>query len=117
MNDILLTRNGDLHINERGDIELTTSVGQSVRVHLLWFFNEWRFAPQFGLPWFEDVFVKNPDIQRIRRIIRDEAEKVEAVAEARNVNVNVDIHTRKAKITLEIVTTGESFTEEVLINV
>jgi hypothetical protein len=117
MDDILLTRDGDLFVNDQGDIQLTTSVRQSVIIHLQWFFSEWKFSPQFGLPYFEEVFIKNPDLQRIRRIVRDEVEKVEAVVEARNITIDLDNYTRKAIITLEVVTTSDFFREEIEINV
>lgn len=117
MNDILLNRNGDLYINENGDISLTTSVVQAVKIHLRWFFEEWKFSPQFGIPWFDEVTIKNPDTERIRRIIRDEIEKVESVVEARDVKVIVDKLTRKANISFKILTTQDAFKEEVIINV
>ena len=89
--DILLTRDGDLHIDEWGDIKLTDSVRQAVRIRLQWFFNEWRFAPEYGVPYFEDVFIKNPDLLRIRRIVRDEAMSVEGVLEARDCRLSSNL--------------------------
>lgn|GEM_PF-3755842 len=57
--DILLTPDGDLNITENGDIQLPESVRQAIRIRLLWFFSEWRFAPEIGVPYFEDFLIKN----------------------------------------------------------
>ena len=117
MLDILLTSDGDLNIDEHGDISLTDSVRQAVRIRLLWFFEEWRFAPEFGVPYFEEFLVKDPNLMRIRNIIKEEAESVDEVLEARNIAINIDTATRKALITFGIVTEMETYREELLINV
>lgn len=117
MKDILLSNNGDLAVNEFGDISLTDSVRQAVKVRLLWFFNEWRFSPAYGVPYFEEILVKDPDIERVRRIVRDEVVSVDEVIDARNVKIVIDKQKRTAAITLDIVTSGETFREEVLIHV
>ena len=115
MKDILLTADGDLHITEQGDIRLTDSVRQAVRVRLLWFFNEWRFWPDTGVPYFEDILTKNPDIQRIRRIVRDEAMTVDGVIEARDITITIDASARSALIVFFIVVGEETYREEVTI--
>jgi hypothetical protein len=110
--DILLAPDGDLSVSEYGDISLTDSVGQAVRVRLRWFLNEWRFAPEFGVPYFEEILVKNPNLERIRRIVRDEALSVNEVTDAKNITVSADKASRTAKITLDIVTAEGTFREE-----
>ena len=113
MKDILLDRDGDLNINEWGDISLTDSVRQAVRIRLLWFLEEWRFAPSFGVPYYEEILVKNPNLQRIRRIIMDEVLSVEEVRDVRNVTIDLDKKTRSAKVMLDIVLDEETYREEV----
>ncbi len=115
MKDILLDGNGDLQITD-GDIALTDSVRQAVRVRLLWFFGEWRFAPQYGIPYFEDILIKNPDIEKIKQIVRSEALTVDEVIDVKNITVTVDKQTRSALIIIDIVTAEETYREEVLIN-
>ena len=115
MLDILLTRDGDLSINEWGDIALTESVRQAVRIRLLWFFQEWRYGPDIGVPYFEEVFVKNPNIARIRRIVRDEAMSVQEVQDVTNIVIDINAATREAHIAFDILISGETFREEVLI--
>ena len=112
MLDILLTQNGDLSIDERGDVRITDSVRQAVRIRLLWIFNEWRFALQFGVPYFEEILIKNPNIERMRRHVRDEAMSVDGVLDARNIRITIDKPARSATVTLDIVTTEETYKEE-----
>jgi len=114
--DILLDQDGDLHVTEQGDIRLTESVRQAVRVRLLWFFAEWRFWPDTGVPYFESVFIKNPDIRRIRSIVRDEAMSVDGVSDARDITISVNALARTALITFVIAVGEETHGEEVLIH-
>ena len=111
--DILLTPDGDLNITENGDIQLTESVRQAVRIRLLWFFREWRFAPTFGVPYFEDVLIKNPNITRIRAHVRREVLSVREVTDIRNLQVDMNEHRRMARISFIVVTSEETYMEEV----
>jgi len=77
MKDILLNRDGDLYIGDDGDIAITDSVRQAVKIRLQWFLYEWKFYPDTGVPYFEDILVKNPSIDKIRGILRDEIMSVD----------------------------------------
>lgn len=112
MLDILLTPTGDLNITDHGDIQLTESVRQAIRIRLLWFFSEWRFA-SFGIPYFEEVFVKNPNIRRIRAIIRREVMSVREVRDIHNIRININQQNRAARISFTAVTDEETYREEV----
>ena len=113
MLDILLTRDGDLNINDWGDISLTNSVRQAIRIRLLWFFQEWRFAPGLGVPYWEEVFVKNPNIGRIRRHVRDQVMSVEEVQGVSNIIIDLNHATRWALITFDAALADEIYREEV----
>ena len=115
MLDILLTRSGDININDWGDITLTESVRQAVRIRLLWFFNEWRFAPDKGVPYFEEVFIKNPNQARMRRIVRDQALSVRDVRDVTDIQINTNTNTRVSSISFSIHVEGDIFREEVQI--
>ena len=115
MLDILLTPDGDLNITEHGDIQLTESVRQAIRIRLLWFFSEWRFAPELGVPYFEDILIKNPNISRIRSIIRREVMSVREVRDVRDLNIDINAHSRRAVFSFNAVTDEETFREEVVI--
>ena len=113
MLDILLTPDGDLNITENGGIQLTESVRQAVRIRLLWFFREWRFAPEFGVPYFEDILIKNPNINRIRAIVRREVLSVREVRDVRDLQIDINANRRIARIAFNAVTSRETYREEV----
>jgi hypothetical protein len=114
--DIMLNRDSDVIINEEGDIQLTDSIRQSVLVHLRWFFQEWRFSPPFGVPYFEEILVKNPDIERIKSILRDECLTVYGVLDVQNISVDYNTHSREANFTFSIITGEEIYREELTIS-
>jgi hypothetical protein len=90
MKDFLLTPGGDLHINPAtGDIEITDSVEQAIRIRLLWFLNEWRLGRDFGIPYREDVLIKNPNKLRIRQLFRDAIVSVEEVESVEEINASI----------------------------
>ena len=68
--DILLDANGDLDISKRGDISLGDSVAQKIRIRLLWFEGEWRWDTDEGLPYFDGLLVKNPDVDEFEGLIK-----------------------------------------------
>ena len=117
MKDVLLTADGDLYVNEMGDISLTDSIRQAVRIRLQWFLNEWRFAPEFGLPYLDEILVKSPNIDRIRRIVRDEAASVDEVIDVRNISITVDKPLRATKISFDLITDEVIYREEVFLHV
>lgn len=117
MKDLLLTKNGDLALGDLShDISITDSAAQAVRVRLLWFFNEWRFSPDFGVPYFEEIIVKNPNDLRIRQIIRDEVTSVEEVENCSDVRLSINAD-RTANITFFATVNGEKEKMEVVVSV
>ena len=116
MKDILLTADGDLAIGETGDISITDSVRQAIRVRLRWFFQEWRLGPEFGIPYYEEILVKNPNNLRIKQIIRDEILTVEEVDDVRNIVLTVDSEERTAVVSFTVAVGDKILREEVLID-
>ena len=111
--DIALDRTGDMYVSPKGDIHLTESVAQKIRIRLLWFFEEWRWDPEEGIPYFEDVFVKNPDTDRIEAIIRSKIFEIPEVTEIRDVSVIFNSQKRELIIRYEAMTDSEAINEEV----
>lgn len=66
MLDIRLNEDGDIAISKNGDISTTESVRQAVMIRLRWIYDEWRLGPELGFPWFEEVFIKNPNTIKIK---------------------------------------------------
>ena len=113
MYDLKLNDDGDLDISDIGDLIFTNSVVQSVRVRLLWLFNEWRLMPQFGMKYFETVFVKNPNITLIKNEIRKTILSVDEVVSVGNIDFNYDKKYRTASVDVVFSTSEEMFNEEV----
>ena len=82
MLDIRLNEDGDIAISKNGDISTTESVRQAVMIRLRWIYDEWRLGPELGFPWFEEVFIKNPNTIKIKTLVRDEILKVKEVKAA-----------------------------------
>ena len=113
MDDILLTSEGDLEVGLDGDIKLTTSLNQAIRVRLQWFLGEWRLAPQYGLPYYGSIFTKRPDLAFIRRAFREEVLNIPVVTDVRDMKLVIDAEKRKLTVTMEVVTTEGVYREEV----
>ena len=113
MTDIMLDKAGDIKVSAVGDISLTESVRQAVLIRLRWIYNEWRLGPELGFPWFEEVFVKNPNTVKIRQLIRDEIMQVEGVTAANVVSVDYDKAKRAATFVYTCAVNEATFREEV----
>ena len=113
--DILLQPDGDLLVSDNGDIVITDSVRQAIRIRLRWFFDEWRLGPTFGIPYYEEVFIKKPNENRIRQLVRDEIMSVEEVNDVKDITIKIDNGGRTASILYTAVTAEETFREEMMI--
>lgn len=113
MLDLKLTKDGDLELTPGGDIQPTESVCQAVRIRLLWFLNEWRLSPEMGFPYFEEVFVKNPNESKIRGLIRETVMKVDEVTSVRDVACSFDKRARRISITVVFCAGEDIYREEV----
>lgn len=114
-NDVLLDSGGDLYINQYGDAVLGNSIVQDINVHLRWFLGEWPFDTTKGMDWYGEVFVKNPDTDRIARMVRKEIEKIDGIVRVIDVRITVDGNKRSAVINWEAKTSKEMIESEVSI--
>ncbi len=115
MLDILLDHAGDLYISDTGDIKLGDSVAQKIRIRLLWFEGEWRWDEEEGMPYFDRLFVKNPDMDYFESAVRERIFEVDEVTEIKEVSVSYDRRSREAKIRYVALTDLETIREEVKI--
>lgn len=116
MFDLKLNSGGDLHIGAEGDVATTGSVVQAVKIRLKWVLGEWRLSPALGFPYYEEVFVKNPNLVKIKSFLRDLIMQVDGVTDVASVEIETDAKTRKAKFTVVFVVGEETFKEEVITN-
>lgn len=113
MLDIKLNADGDLDVSTSGDISMTESVRQAVLIRLRWIYDEWRLGPEYGFPWFEEVFVKKPNTVKIKQLIREEILKVSEVRAADVTKVDYDPAKRTAKFYYTVKVGEETYREEV----
>lgn len=116
MFDLKTTTSGDLFIDAVGDVATTESIVQAVTIRLRWFANEWRLGQGLGFPYFEDVLVKNPNIVKIKYLLRDEIMSVDGVTGVEQIDIDVDKKTRQAHISVIFTVGEETYKEEVNIN-
>lgn len=113
MPDIKLNHDGDIAVSDTGDIAITNSVRQAVVIRLRWIYGEWKLGPEMGFPWFEEVFKKNPNIQKVQHLLREEIMKVEGVTAATVNVVEYDKGKRTVRIAYTVTADKETYKEEV----
>ena len=79
MKDLRLTEDGDLYVTEDGDVQFTDSVLQAIKIRLKWFLGEWRINTTYGMPYYDEVFIKNPSTALIEDRVRTEILSVDGV--------------------------------------
>lgn len=114
--DILLDNNGDLFLGKDGDIVLSNSVRQKIRIKLLWFLGEWRWNKDYGLPYFDELLIKNPDTDLFERDIHDALVDIEEVTEISKVEISIDPVTRVGTIAVTVKSGAETIREEVRVD-
>lgn len=117
MKDLRLTEDGDLYITENGDVQFTDSVLQAIKIRLKWFLAEWRINTNYGMPYYDKVFVKNPSTALIEDRIRTEILSVDGVQTIESISVVIDKTTRVATIQFKVVAQEQVINEEVKVNV
>lgn len=113
MIDILLDSSGDIRVSPLGEITVTESISQAIKIHLRWIFQEWRLGPELGFPYFEEVLIKNPNIPKIRQLVRSEILSIDGVTDAEVIGVDFNKAERKAVIQYIVEIDGEIYKEEV----
>lgn len=117
MSDIKMTLDGDIEVSESGDIALTGSIRQAVIIKIRWILEEWRLGPEIGFPWYEEVFVKNPDLPKISSLLRSAIMEVDGVTSATVSEINIDKQSRKLSANIAFVVGETTYREEMTLNV
>lgn len=111
--DILLNNQGDLAVSHQGDILFGESVAQKISIRLKWFAGEWRWNREEGLPYMENLLIKNPDTDYVEALIRGKIFEVEEVTGVNDVSITYDNKMRRAVIRYTAVTDRETIKGEV----
>ncbi len=108
---------GDLYLTESGDIETTDDILQGARTAIGWILDEWRLGPEIGLDWYNEIWVKRPNLDNIKQ---EFLRTILAVDGVKNADVRIEEFDRANRtITLRFCCTaddGETSSAEVTIN-
>lgn len=66
------------------------AISQSVRTRLRFFLGEWFADEGAGVPWWQSILVKNPNISAIRMTLRNEILGTRGVASIETLNLQYD---------------------------
>lgn len=116
MLDLLMNQDDDLYISGNGDIALTHSIAQTIKIRLRWFWGEWLFDPDKGVPYYTEVLIKNYNRLHIDQLIREQILSVDGVEEVESLTLQVDNETREAHILFTAKTAEGSIRDEVYLN-
>ena len=113
--DILLDETGDLALTDRGDIQLTSSVRQKIDIKLKWFAGEWRWNEDVGLPYYDDIFVKEPNLEQIEDNLTEAIFEIDEIVDVDGISIEIDSKNRKATVSFTAYTDEETIRKEVTI--
>lgn len=116
MIDIRINEEGDFDITPAGDIQISDNPLQDARIAILWIAGEWRLRPNIGLPWFEEILVKNADPYIVSQRIREALLSIEDIDDADVDIEEYDIRNRTICFKYTIYVNEESYSEEVEID-
>ena len=92
----------DLIIAPPGDLQLVDGaarVAQQIKVTLLLFFGEWFLDTSFGVPYLEDILVKNPKFAGINALLRARILDVPGVTRILALRMDFDRARRELSVT------------------
>lgn len=118
MYDIALSAQTHDLIIKDGDIVLIDNaerVVQQIKIKLKSFLGEWFLDTTYGIPYLEDILIKNPSIDHIRNILRQEIIDVDDVTAVTSLSVLLNRQSRTLTVNFEAQTTfGLVTSKEVL---
>ena len=107
MIDLQLNSLHDLNVegNDLVLIEDDVQVSQNLDIKLQFFKGEYPLDITFGIPYFENVFVKNPDIPAVSAIFKASIMSVPDVNELLEFSLDYDASARDVSLTFKVNTT------------
>lgn len=93
----LLVVNYDLVITD--DIQ---QLMQNLKIRLLFFLGEWFLDITRGVPYYEEILIKNPNQSRVESILKQQILNTKNVKEMLEFNLNYDASTRLLNVTFSV---------------
>ena len=81
-----------------GAPQIVADVAQAIKIRLSTVRGEWFLDTELGIPYFEDLFVKAPDLGRVRSIYRQEIIDTPGVLDVRTIDLDYAPATRELTI-------------------
>lgn len=91
--DLVLTGKNDLLV-----IDHAERVAQQIKINLKLIKGEWFLAPEAGVPYLEEVFVKNPSPEHIKSLYRSKILEVQGVEAVESLELVEDARLRSAAV-------------------
>lgn len=104
MIDLKLDDNGDLAI-ESGDLVLVSGIDQikqNLKIRLRTFYGEWLFDTTRGIKFFEEIFVKQPNLSIVDSLIKQQVIETTDVTEIIEYSSEVNIVIRHLTVSLTV---------------
>lgn len=103
--DILLDSDtGDIFL-PGSDLLLTSgqeAIEQHLRQRLQTFFGEWFLDGRIGIPYFQQILKKNPDLTVVDSLLKKEIIDTQGIEELTQFNANLDKPTRELEINFKV---------------
>lgn len=94
-------------------VEKLSYTAQLVKSRLLTVLGEWKPVPTLGMPWFDAVLTKAPDISLIEGLIRDVIIGTPHVIDIPYINLNLNKGSRTLNVSFSAISDWGDFEEEV----
>lgn len=119
MKDLLLKTTNPLEFElDVFDLQFTTNdtefLSQKLRIVLSFFKDEWYLNKNEGIPYYQDILVKNPDINLISDIYKDAILSVDEVDEILVFELTIESGTRELSLDFTVKSTEGNIVEVTL---
>jgi len=115
MADIKLDDSGDIEIGTDGDLILVTgldAIRQDLETRLKFFRGEWDLDTRLGIPYFDEILIKAPDLNVVRSLFRDAILSTAGVLRLTRLDLDYEGTTRTLSIRFDCQTTEGPLTYE-----
>ena len=91
----------DLALAAQRDLE---AIRQSITIRLRFFRGEWFLDETAGLPYFQEILIKNPQVPALQSVFRAELLKVPGVSSVESLSLVFDKPGRELAVTFRVMT-------------
>lgn len=118
--DLQLNDDGTALVMVKGDFVLATgrdAITQHLRIRLRTFRGEWFLDRRVGLPYYQQILVKGPNLAAVKALYRRAIMETPGVTELRHLEVTMDHATRSAAVAfgVETIDGPVELTEEMIL--